>query len=272
MNMQKPDGKETLSSQDKENLKANYLKLWLMEKTNFPFVVHVQKMRQEWGLPIKTRRNVDDITSNLVGFFRAKNQSYTGSKEFLKFVPTINSVLSLDTYGIDVTNALEHILTEIPALKFKNQVELLRNRFDFEQFWCLSLYIYVGTNFISPPYKEVSRNVPPKSIVEDWEIFNEVLKMKVTKDFLKKEKKTLEDYGEYAFGKENLFVFDYLHVARNVFGDWGEFSTSWLELEKEDKRKYNLVRKRYSRFKKYFVPLSDEDMGILKTLHSTTAT
>jgi len=265
---------KTLSKKQEKNLEKNFRKLWLMEKVNFPFKVAVRKIQEEWKLPIKgdrpkARKNVSAFIQKL----NIENKKYLISEKFRNhLIPIIKSIKTLKLSKCAQEKIFIGLAYDLPALRFKRQIEELQKRFAFEGFWFFNLVKYIITGKIFAPYEKKSKGCPPEHIIDDWKIFHLTCKKQAQHKFLKKKGFTKKQIGEMTEYTNLLgllpdkLIYSNLNIAEKIWGDWDKDDISDNELKKLDENKENLVKQRYKRFKKKFIPLNSTDIKILKSL------
>lgn len=253
-----------LSSKQKENQAANYRKLWLKLRVDFPFMLHITKIQTERDLPlsgghkkvwVNYRKYLDSLRTNNDLFFK--------SDEYKKIAPITSSVFELNLPKEIEKPIITNLLYNVPSAKFIREIKELQARFDFEDFWFQSLIVYLITDKIYPPYEKKSKNCPPAHAIEDWKITKLTWQKNAQHDFLKKEEGLKDnEIAELPEDTDKLpakLIHSNLNIAQEVWGDWDDIE--------KDKSKSNLVKKRYERFSKYLIDLTDEDMITLKALN-----
>lgn len=252
-----------LTSKQEENQAANYRKLWLKLRVDAPFMLQVTKMQTERKLPLAGGHEEVWVNyRNYLDSLRTSNDVYFKSDEYKKIAPITSSVFELNLPKEIEKPIITNLLYNVPTSKFIREIKELQARFDFEDFWLQSLAVYVITDKIYPPYEKKSKNCPPAHITEDWKIFTLTSQKKGQHEFLKEEGLTTKQIAELQDNTDKLpskLIHSNLNIAQEVWGDWDDLS--------KDKAMANRVKKRYERFRKYFVDFTDEDMKILMSLN-----
>ena len=257
---------DDFSPAQKENQAANYRKLWLRLKVDAPFMLQITKLQKDWNLPlIIDSKDIWKVYTQYLDSLRIKDKGYFEGEEFKKIAPIVSSVFNLNLPDEVTRTVFGNLLYNLPSIKFKRAVKELLKRFDFEDFWLQSLSVYIVTDKIYPPFEERSKDCPPEHVIEDWKIFILTAKKMAQHDFLKKQGLTTKQISELEENTDKLpdkLIHSNLDIAQKVWGDWGEMS--------KDKSMINLAKKRYERFDKFFVSLTEEDMRILYSLNLST--
>lgn len=260
-----------LTKKQKENANANYRKLWLKLKVDAPFMLYVTKMQAERGMSLQVKSNdYWETYTNYLNSLRAEDQKYIDSDEFKQLWPIIDKINALNLSEESKKTIVLNLYSNTPSLKFKQEIKSLL-KFGFEDFWLQSLAVYIVTDKIVPPFENKSRNCPTARAIQDWKIFilsthkdaqHSLLKKKgyKSKDIAKMTKAKLNDVLPYKIIHGNI------DIAQKVFGDWYDDVLKDEELRKKGQQMENRIKKRYERFKKVFVDLTDKDMDLLNNL------
>ena len=255
-----------MKKREQENLEANFRKIWLMERVHCPFMCALRRVQKKWGdLPVKTSsEDVINSTKAYLDKLTGEKDEKFFSEEFEKFAPVINQIEALHLPKERAKKAVSEIVDkERPFNSFIDSIKEIMERFEFEEWWFPSLVIYVVTGKICPPYEQQSRNVPSKSLAQDWQIFLLTMEKDVQRGFLKRLFE-LPRRAVAVLGSEDTkwvlrepLIHDYTEIADKV---WGEPDLDDKGLSTIDRKRINRVKTRIRRFRKFIVPCTDEDL------------
>lgn len=225
---------DKLTEKEKENFEANYRKLWLIGKVNYPFVTSVVSFQEYYNLPVKCSK-----------------------KDYLE-------------KSVEFLDGLED--KKVDFWMFIDEVVEIMTRFGFESFWFISFLIYLITDQILPPYKKRSKKVPPKGVVEGWRIFTLEHKKAAQYWFLKvwhklnkkKIKEMDEDYNiKNEFEKLPDLPYELIRsqlgIAQMLWGDKDD--EDWAVADRKMKQN---VKQKLHRFRKLFVPCTKADLKAVR--------
>ncbi len=269
---------------DSDILKANFLKLWAMERVNIPFIVAIGLLREKWNtssLTHKPQNELEDFRTFTKGLSQ-KDQYFIQSEDFALYAEIINRIAELTEKKEYKKAIIEKLLSQkFPSKNFMGDIDNLIKEFNYDVRWRFALALYVVTDYKYVPYDKKDSDAPTSTIVKQIRILSLRSKKAVQHEYLKKhvslpsttktyDKKSIVSLPRDTDLLPSLLIHGDFDIADDVFGVLTIDDLSDDEMAVEDKKRLDNIKQMFRRLKKMplYQPLTRERYKRLLQLFS----